>query len=218
MQDHNTLSKKWIELGIICGLLVSFIYPALIFIPLPEVVQTFLVMLFGPLLALSSAGLYHFIILHKKSLAATAAVVSNIIAGVLITTMLLTQIAIRSSQPPVIDETSKWIWKSINQVHLGLDVAWDVYIFFGTLLFAVSMFSHPKLGKIISIAGIIISLLLIILNAVSFPVPPADAGLIDLGPLVGIWYLVVTILIIFNFKWVDERQSYILSNSGMVNN
>jgi hypothetical protein len=205
MQNHNTLSKKWIKLGIICGLLISFIYPALIFIPLPEVVQTFLVMLFGPLLAFSSAGLYHFIILHKKSLAATAAVVSNIIAGVLITTMLLVQIAIRSSRPSVIDETSKWIWKSLNQVHLGLDVAWDVYIFFGTLLFSVSMFNHPKLSKIISSAGIVISVLLLVFNAVSFPVPPADAGLIDVGPFVGLWYFVVTLLIIFNLKWVDEQ-------------
>jgi len=211
-------SKKWIKLGIICGLVVSIIYPALIFIPLPEVVQTFLVMLFGPFLALSSAGLYHFITLHKKSLSVTAALVSNIIAGVLITTMLLVQIAIRSSQPPVIDETSKWIWESINRVHLGLDVAWDVYIFFGTFLFAVSMFKHPKLGKIVSLIGIIISVMMIILNAVSFPVPPGDAGLIDLGPLVGIWYLVVTILIIFNLKWVDERLSYLLINSGTVNN
>ncbi|MCW8824704.1 MAG: hypothetical protein OQK63_11460, partial [Ignavibacteriaceae bacterium] len=88
---------------------------------------------------------------------------------------------------------------------LGLDVAWDVYIFFGTLLFAISMFRHPKLGKILSITGIIISVIMIILNAVSFPVPPANAGLIDLGPLIGLWYLVVTLFIIFNFKWVDEQ-------------
>ena len=202
---NNQLTKKWIQLGIISGLLVSFIYPALIFIPLPELVQTFLIMLFGPLLALSSAGLYHFIILDKKSVSVTAALVSNIIAGVLITTMLLVQVAIRSSRPAELNEDISWIWKSINQVHLGLDVAWDVYIFFGTLFFAISAFSHPKLGKIISVTGIIISILLIVLNAVSFPVPPADAGLIDVGPLVGLWYLAVTILIIINLKWVDEQ-------------
>lgn len=199
------LSKKWIKLGIICGLLVSVIYPTLIFITLPEIVQTFLIMLFGPLLAFSSAGLYHFIVLNKKSVAAVSALISNIIAGVLITTMLLVQVAIRSSRPDEINGNFIWIWKSINQVHLGIDVAWDVYIFFGTLFFAISMFSHPKLGKIISITGIIISLLLIILNAISFPVPPAEAGLIDLGPLVGLWYLVVTFMIIFNLKWVDEQ-------------
>ena len=205
MQTNNTTTKQWIKLGVICGLIVSFIYPALMFIPLPEIVQTFLIMLFGPLLGFSSAGLYYFITLNKKSVFASSAVVSNIIAGVLITTMLLVQVAIRSSHPAEIDEASKWIWNSINQVHMGLDVAWDVYIFFGTLLFAVSMFKHPKLGKIIASAGIIISVVMIILNAVSFPVPPADAGLIDLGPLIGLWYLVVTLFIIFNLKWVDER-------------
>jgi hypothetical protein len=67
------------------------------------------------------------------------------------------------------------------------------------------MFKHPKFGKIIASAGIIISILLIVLNAVSFPVPPANAGLVDAGPLVGLWYLAITIMIIFNIKWVDER-------------
>jgi len=205
MDTNLLLLKRWIKLGVICGLLVSFIYPALIFIPLPDIVQTFLVMLYGPLLGFASAGLYYFITIHKKSLTASAAVVSNIIAGVLITTMLLVQVAMRSSQPAESVGTGGWLWTSINSVHLGLDVAWDVYIFFGTLLFAISMFNHPKLGKIISIAGIIISLLLIVLNAIPFPVPPADAGLIDVGPLVGLWYLTVTIVIIFNLKWVDEK-------------
>jgi hypothetical protein len=205
MPNYSDLSKKWIKLGVICGLAVSVIYPALIFIPLPEIIQTFLVMLYGPLLAFSSAGLYYFIILHKKSLTASAALVSNIIAGVLITTMLLVQVAIRSSKPDEIEEGTRWIWSSINQVHLGLDVAWDVYIFFGTLLFAISMFNHPRLGKIISLAGVIISLILIFLNALSFPVPPANAGLVDVGPLVGLWYLLVTIIILFNLKWVDEN-------------
>jgi hypothetical protein len=207
MQNHPVLSRNWIRLGVISGFLVSIIYPALIFIPLPEIIQTFLVMLYGPLLGFSSAGLYYFITLHKKSVAATAAVVSNIIAGVLITTMLLVQIAIRSSRPSEINEGFNWMWKALNQVHLGLDVAWDVYIFFGTLFFAISMFNHPKLGKIISSAGIIVSIMLIVLNTVSFPVPPADAGLVDAGPLVGLWYLVVTIIILFNLKWVDEKTT-----------
>jgi hypothetical protein len=79
----------------------------------------------------------------------------------------------------------------INKVHMGLEVAWDVYIFFGTLLFAVSMFKHPKPGKIIASGGIIISIVLIVLIAVSFPVPPANAGLFDAGHLwgFGTWQL-----------------------------
>lgn len=203
--NKNTFIKKWIKLGIISGLLVSLIYPALIFISMPELVQTFLVMIFGPLLGLASTGLYFFISLHKKNISSSIAFISNIIAGVLITTMLLIQMAIRSSKPESLDISNEWIWKSINQVHLGLDVAWDVYISLGTFLFAISIFNHPKCGKVLSVIGIIISILLISFNAISFPKPPSNAGLIDMGPFIGLWYLALTIIMISSLKWVDEK-------------
>jgi hypothetical protein len=37
MLNHDALTKKWIIFGIISGLMVSFIYPTLMFIPLPEI-------------------------------------------------------------------------------------------------------------------------------------------------------------------------------------
>ena len=83
MQPDRRLTEKWIRIGIACGLLVSIIYPALITIRLPGLMQTFLIMFFGPLLALSSVGLFQFIILNKNSVAAQIAVFSNIIAGAL---------------------------------------------------------------------------------------------------------------------------------------
>jgi len=159
-------------------------------------------MAFGPLLGISSVGLYYFITLHKKTVSASIAVVANVIAGIMITTMLLVQMAIRASKPETIHDSVSWVWSSINRVHLGLDVAWDGYIFLGTFLFAITMFNHPKFGKIFSISGIIISIALIILNAIPFPVPPANSGLIDLGPLVGLWYLAATINIIIKYKWI----------------
>jgi hypothetical protein len=208
MTQESDLTKNWITLGIIAGLLVSFIYPSLMFIPMPSVLQVFLIMAFGPLLGLASVGLYYFITLDKKTLSSTVAVMSNIIAGVLITSMLLVQIAIRSSKPDSFDISTKWAWKSLNQVHLGLDVAWDVYICLGTFLFAITMFRNPKFGKMFSIIGIVISLLLIIFNAISFPTPPADSGLIDLGPFVGLWYFAATVIMIVNFKgiWAQQRS------------
>lgn len=200
MAQGSNLTKSWIRLGIVAGLLVSVIYPLLMLTPMPFVLQVFLIMAFGPLLGLASVGLYYFLALEKKSLSSIVTVISNIIAGVLITAMLLVQIAIRSSKPDSFDPSSKWVWKSLNQVHLGLDVAWDVYIFLGTFLFAISMFRNPKFGKIFSGVGIMISLLLIIFNGVSFPTPPADSGLIDLGPFVGLWYFAATVIMILNFK------------------
>lgn len=202
-EQHS--AKVWIRNGIICGFLVSFIYPALIFIPMPFTLSAFLICLFGPLLSLASAGLFVFLRLHRKSISGYIGVVSNIIAGVLITTMLLVQQAIRYSKPDSIENAQHWIWRSINQVHLGLDVSWDVYIFIGTLCFAFSMFSHPKLGKVFSIAGVLISVTMITLNVVTFPIPPGDAGLIDLGPLVGLWYLIVTVKILLSYSWIHKQ-------------
>jgi len=72
-------------------------------------------------------------------------------------------------------------------------VAWDIYIGVGTLLFAAAAYSHEWFGKIIGISGVTIAVLLWFLNLWTFPTPPANAGLFDAGPLVGSWYLVVTI-------------------------
>lgn len=206
MNNDAVNIKNWIKLGIICGLLVCVLYPSLVFVPMPIVLQAILVMAWGPLLGLSAAGLYYFIALHKKTVTLKIAVISQIIAGVLVTSMLLVQLAINSSKPELFDASSEWAWNSISQVHLGLDVSWDVYLFLGTILFAINMFNHPKFGKIFSITGIIISVLLISFNIISFPTPPADAGSVDMGPFVGLWYLAVAISIIFNFKWVDAKM------------
>ncbi len=157
----------------------------------------------GILLSLASVGLFYFIQIYKKSIAAKIALVSNIIAGALLTQMFLVQLAIKSSKPEIIDESTKWIWKTINHVHYGLDVAWDVYIFLGTILFAISIFHHPKLGKIFSISGIVISLLMIITNVISFPNPPA-ANYFDFGPFIGLWYFAITIKIMLSKKWVRQ--------------
>jgi len=158
----------------------------------------------GILLSLASAGLYYFIQIHKKTITAKIALFSNIIAGALLTQMFLVQLAIKSSRPELIEEASKWIWDSINHIHYGLDVAWDVYIFLGTILFAISVFQHPKLGRIFSIIGILISLLMIITNIISFPIPPSRE-FIDFGPLIGLWYLGITIKITFSKKWIHQQ-------------
>ena len=119
--------------------------------------------------------------------------------------MFLVQIAIKSSKPVLIDESSKWIWSSLNHIHYGLDFAWDVYIFLGTLLFAISAYQHPKLGKIFSIIGITVALLMIATNISVFPTPPGSSGLMDFGPFIGLWYLAITIKILFSYKWVKQK-------------
>lgn len=204
MNEEKQRIITWINIGIICGLIVSFIYPSLQFISNLHL-GVVLAVSMGLLLSLASAGLYHFIIIYKKTITAKIALVANIIAGAILIQMFLVQLAIASSKPDSISESSKWIWNSVNHVHYGLDVAWDVYIFIGTLLFAISAFKHPKLGKIFSIVGILISLAMISSNIATFPINPGSEGLIDFGPLIGLWYLAVTLKIIFSRKWIYDQ-------------
>jgi hypothetical protein len=159
----------------------------------------------GILLSLASVGLYYFISIYKKTVTAKIAVVSNIIAGALLIQMFLVQLAIGSSKPDSIAESSKWVWNSINHIHYGLDVAWDVYIFLGTFFFAINVFKHPKLGKIFSVFGLLISIAMISSNIATFPINPASEGLFDFGPFIGLWYLAVTIKIAFSKKWIYNQ-------------
>jgi hypothetical protein len=113
--------------------------------------------------------------------------------------MFLVQIAVKDV---VGDDPAE----EIEAVWLGLDVAWDVYIGLGTLLFALSALAHPRLGRVFGIAGILIAVLLLTLNLYSFPTPPADDGLIDTGPLVGVWYLVTVVVMFRSLAWARARD------------
>ena len=73
------------------------------------------------------------------------------------------------------------------------------------LLFAVTMLGHPKLGRIFGWPGILIGAGILTFNFLTFPKPPAESGLFDLGPVMGLWYLAVGIKLILSLKWVDER-------------
>jgi hypothetical protein len=132
-----------------------------------------------------------------------------VIAGVIVTLMLLVQMSVAAYFREAMSEESspalQATWQGVNQVQLGLDVAWDVFIGIGTLLFAVSVLGHPRLGRLFGGTGIVIAIGLLILNFATFPTPPAEAGSVDLGPLVGLWYLSVSIQVLRSLGWVEKR-------------
>jgi hypothetical protein len=175
-------------------------YPIAVFVPLPLGITVTLVAVFGPALAVASAGLYHAIRLHRASVAAGAAAILNAAGGGLFTAMLLVQIAVGIATGHRTDPSLQAVW-------LGLDVAWDAYIGFGTTLFALAMLRHPRFGPLFAYSGLVIGALLLILNLYTFPTPPANAGLIDLGPFVGLWYLAVTVQMWRSLGWARAAQA-----------
>ena len=130
-------------------------------------------------------------------MAAAVGAVHNIIAGALFTGMALVQLAVRARAPEGA--------RDLVGVWLDLDVAWDVYIGLGTLVFAWAMRSHPRYRWAFAAPGLALGLLVIVVNLMPFPVPPAEAGSFDVGPFVGLWYLAATIQAWRSLPWARQR-------------
>lgn len=81
-------------------------------------------------------------------------------------------------------------------ISLGLDVAWDVFGAAGTVLLAWSLWSHRRFHPLLALSGIVAGLALLALNIATFPTPPAEAGWVDLGPLVALWYIVACVWLV----------------------
>ena len=214
MGDGKTLYRTWVRVGVYAGLGASVVYPLMIFAPLPKKITIILASLFGPLLMAASLGLYYFLKVHRKTITGQLAVISNIIASAMVSLMLIVQLSVNLSMVEMMDSagegiseaTQKWIWLVVDKVQLGMDVSWDIFIGIGTILFGVTMMKHPRFGKIFGFLGFLIGHFVLVFNLATFPTPPGDAGLIDIGPFLGIWYLVATILVIRSLKWFDQQQ------------
>jgi hypothetical protein len=178
------------------GLGACLTYPLAIFAPLPLGLRIVLGLMFGPLLGLGSYGLLRLIEMEAPSTPARIAAASNAIAGALFTAMLSVQAAAGNDHG-----------RDALKVWLGLDVAWDIYIALGTALFGVAMLRHPRFGRAYGVTGLAIAALLFGFNLTTFPTPPANAGLIDVGPFVGLWYLVITIVAWRSLGWAEEREA-----------
>ncbi len=186
-RDPRDLVLRWIRVGAVSGVATCVVYPSLIFIPLPDRVGAALAAAWGPLLGIASLGLCKLLQIDRRSMSAQLGAVFNIAAGALVTSMLLVQIAtgmrVGGEKTP----------RDLVTVWLGLDVAWDVYVGLGTALFAWAMLRHRRFGKWFGIPGLVVAAVLLALNLYTFPQPPGEAGLFDAGPVVGIWYLAVSI-------------------------
>jgi hypothetical protein len=134
-------------------------------------------------ITVSSIGLYRILGDTTGSGMALIAAVANIIAAAQLLAMLMIQMSVYSvvQQP---DAVLKAVW-------WGLDVAWDLYVGTGTILFALCMFGRRGFGAWFAVPGLLISIIFLIFNIATFPNPPDTVGLVDFGPLVGLWYLVV---------------------------
>jgi hypothetical protein len=99
-------------------------------------------------------------------------------------------------------QTLRDIWKIVDFVQQGIDVSFDIFYCLGVVLLAAAMFRHPDFGKLLGAFGMLSAAALLALNLGAFPQIPGESGLIDLGPVTGVWWL----LVIVQMVRLDRRE------------
>jgi hypothetical protein len=86
-------------------------------------------------------------------------------------------------------ETARALRRGLRLVDLGLDVAWDLLMSTGLVFWGVAIRKRSGLGPGWGVPLVVLGLGLIGFNAATFPWPPGDHGLVDLGPVTGLFML-----------------------------
>lgn len=186
----------------VTGLLADVTYVLAVAVPLGDMAGPVVASLFGPLIACASVALYLLLASERATLAGQLAAVANVAAGALVTAMLLVQISVDDVEA----ELSPAVNEAFEHVEFGLDLSWDVFLVAGTILFGLAMVADARFGLRFGLPGIVVAAALYVLNFASFPTPPADAGLVDLGPLVGLWYAAVSVQALRIWRMTGRRD------------
>ncbi|MFC2107274.1 hypothetical protein ACFLRY_02945 [Bacteroidota bacterium] len=213
--SENKIARDWVKYGTICGLSSASVYiflNILTFIPgidIPEIVIRLGLFSVGILGVVSIGGSYHLIKKHKNSVLLQMAVLLSLLAFAFLTLMVVLQQAnIKFWQHAHLVSGSKdeinTIYSAIDTIQLGVDLTFDVFYTLAFIFYSILMFKHPRFGKIFSISGFVLFSSFLILNMIAFPFPPGSIGLIDIGPLTGIWGIIVSIQSLRSLKWMEE--------------
>jgi hypothetical protein len=182
------VDRHWSRCAGIAGILAIASYIALIASSAPAPLAALLAFGFSFGFAVASVALHLGVTSAVAPRLGLLGAIANTVAAGQLTAMLLVQMAVKAAVPhPGPAFTGIW---------LGLDVAWDLFGGVGTLLFALALWYHPRFRPILPLLGVFVALLLLALNIATFPTPPAAAGLVDVGPLVALWYILLCVRIL----------------------
>jgi hypothetical protein len=199
----DSVANDWIRYGGWSGLAFSVLFMSVALIPMPDRLSTVIALVFPLFLLVGHVGLYHFLTRHRPAFTTQLAVILGIGAPVLVSAMLTVQMSLVSYMQRFyhpLDEAAKaaqiTIWRAVDSVQLGLDVAWDMFILPTILLFSLGLMKHPAFGRVFGGIGLMLGAGGLALNIWTFPTPPINVGLPDVGPFAVTWYGILFILMI----------------------
>ncbi len=215
MQGPSSVDGRLVRVGVIAGAAAVVTYLAKTFLPLPDAVQVVFFLCRGPLVVIAFLGFYPFLIKPAPSVGALLGTVFGVIAGaatMLFGVIQLTNLHyirgyIRAAGSPGAAQAWQNILQGVFTVQNGVNYVADFFLDWAAFLFALSMWNHPKLGKWWGVLSVVLVGPHFIMKAITFPVPPAEAGLFDAGPLVSLWFALVLVQIGRNVRWMEATAT-----------
>ncbi len=194
-------SSLWFYGGIV-GALSIVCYAVAALVPWPENqfgTSGLLVMISGfPMLGIPySYALYHFVAAERDGVANRLGFVFAVAAFTMLMAMLFAQLAVGAGieeyTKDLDAQTARALRRGLRLVDLGLDVAWDFLIGTALVFWGLAVRKRRGLGMGWAAPLVILGVALIVLNASTFPIPPANHGLFDIGPFIAIFMFALAV-------------------------
>jgi hypothetical protein len=110
---------------------------------------------------------------------------------------VLLEVSEYAREAPATDlENWRSIMRGVRSVDHGTDLVWDLFLGLWILLSAQVMRKHSRFGLKWAIPATLIAVVFLIVNAITVPFPPASEGLIDVGPLAGLYAAVLYVYLV----------------------
>jgi hypothetical protein len=144
-----------------------------------------------------SYGMYTFIAAERDSAANRLALLFAVLAFSTVLSMVIVQLAVNAAFGDIAEGleegTSTALARGLKMVDLGLDIAWDILIGVSMIFSAIALKGRTGFGLWWAAPVFVLGVLMLVLNAATFPWPPGESGLFDIGPFVGTYMLVIAI-------------------------
>lgn len=198
-QGKNTIHQIE-KIGAISGVIsILFYFGAAVLPFIPETISRLMGFTFPLLWIIGFMGLYSFLKRESHTPTLEIAYLFGIIGAALAGTFIVVQqanfiwhdLAMSSAITEESKALVKATFKGANRVQAGMDVAFDIFITISWFLFGINLARKQIFRKLMGWITCLLSAGLLILNMITFPTAPAEAGLIDLGPFLGLLILVV---------------------------
>lgn len=201
--------------GAIAGILSIVLYlSAAAFSFLPDAIGRLFAFTFPLLWIISFLGLYTFLAKENRGASLQIALLFGIIGGAVACTMLVMQqanyiwyeMSTQAASTGDEKELARTIFLAIDKVQSAMDIAFDIFMTLSWTLFGYRIAQSKKLNRFLGYVGSTLALGLLVLNLYTFPNPPADSGLFDLGPFLGVWAFIFYLYFLFKLQRVRQPK------------